>query len=370
MKNKRVRKSIQEFLTSKLFWGFRAAREREYFVENLSALMDSGIDIVSAISAIETEIKTKKMKEAIYELKEDIESGSFLWKAFQRTNLLPSHIVFLIKLGEETGKLPENLSVIAIQQQKDREIKSRLRSAMIYPAIVFFLTLVVGLGITWFVLPRLAQVFRELKVKLPFLTEVVIGVGNFLGNYGSVVVPILIILGSLVFYFLFFFSKTKHLGQATLWKLPGIGNLIRDVELSRMGYVLGTLLKSGVEMTYALDSIKEATGLRVYQVFYTHLRSGVEEGNSFRESFDGYKNSSKLIPLPMQQMIVAGEDSGRLAESLLKIGEIFGRKIELTTKNMAVILEPVLLVIVWIGVVLVALAVILPIYSLIGGLTV
>ncbi|MEK7180935.1 MAG: type II secretion system F family protein [Patescibacteria group bacterium] len=343
-------------------------KEKDYFLENLAVLLTSGMDIMTAIKAIRGEIKSKRMLKIIDTLVEDIESGSYLWRALENTNLLPSHIVFLIKLGEETGRLSENLAVVSIQQQKDRELLSKVRSAMIYPVIVFSLTITIGLGIAWFVLPRLSKVFAELKISLPFLTKGIIAIGAFLGNYGSFVVPIAIAVVLAIFYFLFIFKRTKFIGQSILLVIPGIKRLIQDIELSRFGYILGTLLGSGLLITRSLDSIYEATNLRRYQRFYRHLRDSLEDGGSFRESFDSYPETRKLLSLPVQQMIIAGEGSGRLSESLIKIGEIYEKRADTTTKNLAVILEPILLVLVWLGVVAVALSVILPIYSLIGGL--
>lgn len=343
-------------------------KEKEYFLENLAVLLTSGMDIMTAIKAIRGEIKSKRMLKIIDVLVDEIESGSYLWHALENTNLLPAHIIFLIRLGEETGRLSENLAVVSIQQQKDRELLSKVRSAMIYPVIVFSLTITIGLGIAWFVLPRLSKVFAELKINLPILTKGIIAIGAFLGNYGSFVVPIAIVFVLVVFYFLFVSKGTKFIGQAILLVIPGIKRLIQDIELSRFGYILGTLLGSGLLITRSLDSIYEATSLRRYKKFYSHLRNSLEEGGSFRDSFDSYPETRKLLSLPVQQMIIAGEGSGRLSEALIKIGEIYEKKADTTTKNLAVILEPILLVLVWVGVVAVALSVILPIYSLIGGL--
>ena len=131
--------------------------------------------------------------------------------------------------------------------------------------------------------------------------------------------------------------------------------------------LLGTLLEAGLPITQALDSLAQATEIAQYKKLYLHLRGAVADGNSFQKSFMLFKNINRLIPAPMQQLIVAGEQSGGLPTTLLKIGQLFEAKADLTTKNLTVILEPILLLIVWLGVVAVALAVILPIYSLIGN---
>jgi len=145
-------------------------------------------------------------------------------------------------------------------------------------------------------------------------------------------------------------------------------NIIQQMELARFGYLLGSLLQAGMPIVDSIRSIKETAGFYNYRKFYKYLESSVEEGNSFQRSFLEYKRIKKILPPPIQQMIITSEKSGHLSETLKKIGSVFEERLENTTKNLTVILEPVLLVIVWLGVVAVALAVILPIYGLIGGL--
>ena len=139
------------------------------------------------------------------------------------------------------------------------------------------------------------------------------------------------------------------------------------MEIARLGYLLGTLLNAGLPITHAFDSLAEATEISQYKKLYLHLSSSIGDGNSIQKSLASFKHVNRLIPRPVEQLIVAGEQSGTLAQSLLKIGQVYETKADAVTKNLMVILEPVLLVIVWLGVVAVALAVILPIYSLIGG---
>ncbi len=344
-------------------------KERDYFIENLTMMLASGMDVFYALDGIKKEIRSKPLKAAITEMEEDINSGSSLWRALENTRLLPDHVIALVRIGEESGRLPQNLKVIVIQQEKDRTFKSKIRSAMIYPILVLFLTLTIGLGIGWFILPRLAQVFSELRLELPFVTKMLIQAGNFLGDYGIVAVPAIIIGVLSIIYFVFIFPKTKFIGETILFALPVVKKLIQEVELARLGFILGTLLGAGMPVVSAFDSLYKASSLRIYKKLYAHLRDSVEEGNSLKKSFSLYaKQINRLVPITVQQMLIAGEKSAQLPETLLKIGETFEGKTETTTKNLTVILEPILLVIVWMGVVGVALAVILPIYSLIGGL--
>lgn len=345
-----------------------ANEEKDYFLENLGIMIASGIDLSSAITSIKQETKSKKMFKILGTIEAEIDSGSPFWMALEKSKLLPSHVIALIKLGELSGNLTENLKLVVTEQQKEREFASKLQSAMIYPVIVLSLTLIIGLGIAWFILPRLSLVFSSLRVELPLITKILISVGKFLGSFGILVIPLLIFLIILGVYILFFARKTKFIGESILLRLPGISKIIIETELARLGFLLGTLLKAGLIVTDALSSLASATTTEAYQKLYLSLQKSIEQGNSFESSFKLYKNTHKLIPLPIQQIIITSERSGRLPEVLMNLGQTFEDKLQTTTKNLVVILEPVLLIIIWLGVLFVALSVILPIYSLIGGL--
>lgn len=344
------------------------SKDRDYFIENLSLLVSSGMPIAGALDSIATEVRSRRMKAILASIRQDIEDGSLMWKALAKTGLFKDHTLSLIRLGEESGKLVENLKVIEIEEEKERLFRSRLRSAMMYPVFVLGVTGVVGIGIGWFILPKLALVFSQLKLQLPLITKLLIGAGTFLGQYGKYVVPCAIILIAALIYFLFFWPKTKAAGQALYFHTPGVKQLVKEVEIARFGYLLGTLLQAGLPVTQALNSLASAAEFSRYRKLYKHLATSVEDGNSFAKSFASFDHANRLIPAPIQQLIVAGEQSGNLPGTLLKIGENFEAKADIATKNLTVILEPILLVIVWLGVVAVALAVILPIYHLVGSL--
>jgi len=342
--------------------------EKIFFIENLSMLLASGMTISTAIAAIKTDLRSPRMKELVTNIEADVNAGVRTSVALEKTQLLPAQIISLIRVGEETGHLAQNLKVIVSLQHRELAFTSKVRSAMLYPVLVLGLTFVIGVGVTWFILPRLATVFGQLDVDLPLITRVLIAGGTFLGTYGIVVVPTILVLAVCAAYMLFGYPKTKAIGQNLLLLVPGVGKLVLEVEISRMGYLLGTLLASGIPVVDALSSLSRATNFQKYRKFYEFLKVKVEEGNSFQKSFSFYPGSSRFVPTPVQQMIVAGSQSGSLSDTLLKIGTLYEEKIDITMKNLTTLIEPVLLVFVWMGVVAVALAVILPVYSLIGGL--
>ena len=143
---------------------------------------------------------------------------------------------------------------------------------------------------------------------------------------------------------------------------------MRELEIARFGYLMGSLLQAGLPVTRALPLLERAAATPSYKKYYQYLSKKLQEGYSFKQSFAEHTRTAAILPPSVQQIIVAGERSGSLSETLTTVGEIYDEKVDITTRNFEAIIEPLLLVIVWVGVMAVAVAVILPIYSLVGGL--
>lgn len=338
--------------------------EKEYFIENLSLLIASGMGISSALNSISLSVKTWKMKKITKFIEDSVNAGSPLWKAFQETNFFPERVISLVRSGEEAGRLPDHLNLVTVQQHKEKVFNSRLKSALLYPGIVLFLAFVIALGSAWLILPKLVAVFNETKVALPITTQILIWLGVFFEKYGFVAVPSLIILVSFIIYLLFFNKHTKFVGDFLLFRTPNLKLLVQGIELSRFGYIFGALLQAGFQPTEALESLKQGTSYRSYAKFYNYLSEAILKGESFTVSFSNYKHSDRFIPTPIQQLIISAEKSGKLPETLIKIGVIFEEKTDSMSQDLATILEPIALIIVGLVVGLVVSGILGPIYGL------
>ncbi|HEX6462006.1 MAG TPA: type II secretion system F family protein [Candidatus Saccharimonadales bacterium] len=343
-------------------------KEREYFSENLAMLLKSGVPVGQALDALATSTHNRNMKKILDGVQGDIEAGMSLAQALERSHIMSRQTLALVRLGESSGRLIDNLQLAAQQEEKRHLFRSKLRSALIYPAFVLSLTLVVGLGVAWFLLPRLSDTFSQLGADLPLVSKIMINFGLFLKEYGIIAVPATLAGVLLIGYIAFGFRPTRRIGQWLLFSFPGIGRLIREIEIAQFGYLLGTLLDAGLPITQATNLLENATNATRYQRFYHHLGQSLSDGYSFKESLDHYKKIGKLIDPSVQQMVISGERSGSLSMVLRTIGRTYEQKADTTTNNLETILEPILLIIVWLGVMVVAVAVIIPVYSLVGGL--
>lgn len=344
--------------------------DRHLFLGQLNLLLASGMGISQALETAAAEATSAQARLLIEGMGRNVDAGTPLWRALEQAGVFSPPVIALLRVGESSGTLVQNLRVVVEQEDQERFFHARVRSALLYPVFVLSVTGIVGAGIAWFILPRLATLFSQMKIAIPLITRVLIEVGIFLGVYGHIVIPLAGIALASLLYFVFFYSRTKKYGQRFLRVIPGIGRLIQEVETARFGYVLGTLLQVGVPLPDALDALEHTTQMDAYQKLYAHLRNGIEEGFTFQHSFQTFPSSRLYIPRPVQQLVAASEQSGSLRETLGSVHAAYREKTESTSKDLAVILEPIMLVIVWLGVVFVALAVILPIYGLVGGFTV
>jgi type IV pilus assembly protein PilC len=343
-------------------------KEREYFMENFSLLLKAGVPIGETIDSLAAGVRSRAFKKALNRLNSDIDAGYGIADALERSQIASGQTLALVRLGEASGNLVQNLEIAAQQESKHHVFVSKVRSAFIYPTFVIVLTIVIGLAVAWFLLPRLADTFAQLRVSLPPISQALINAGLYLREHGVVAVPSAGAGLLFIIYVLFLAPKTKSIGRSMLLKTPGIGRLLREVEIAQFGYLLGTLMAAGLSITQALKLLSTTTGNPSYRKFYIYLAASIDNGDTFKQSMARYKKSAHLFPPSVQQMIIAGERSGSLPEVLLNLGRTYEQKSDTTTQNLETLIEPVLLVTVAGGVLLVAVAVILPIYSLIGGL--
>lgn len=354
------------------FWDYLSriglGKESNHFLENFSNLLVAGMPLADALVFVSEEIGNKTLRKIVQKMSDDIQSWFDLSEAMGNSNLFSPYVVSLVKIWQESGRLTDNISIIVDEQKKSQEMKSKVRSALMYPCFVLVLVVFVGTWVAWFILPKLASLFNGLNLELPTITKVLIASGKFLENHGALAVPSFLGLLTILFYWVFFYKKTKIIGEVFLFHCIGLKNIMVESELAKFWFLLWTLLKAGLSPLDSLNSLINASSTSRYRKFYEFLYKNMGDWFTFKQCFKLYVWSKKLIPSSIQQVIVSGEQSGVLSDTLVKLGESYAKKIEQTTKDLSVMLEPIMLIVVWIGVVWLALAVIMPIYGLIGWL--
>lgn len=341
-------------------------KERIGFVQNLATLLNAGLNLTDALKTLQVETRAKPMKKLILRVRLSVESGVPLWKSLYDQRFFSPYVIALVRIGEEAGNLSRNMEYLAAQQEKDIELRSKVKMAMIYPTIVLILVGVVVVGLGGFVLPNLIPVLHSLGGELPLTTRIVIAVSDFFTQQGLIAVPG-VMLAFVILAFLHAFTKFRVVTQWVIFKIPGIGRLAREATIARFGVILGGLLQAGVPMVEAINSLAEVTSIESYKNFYFRLRDSISQGQTFQKSFKAIGSCNRLLPVSVQQLVVVGEQSGSLSTVLLKVADIYDRKASETAQKLPIILEPMLLLFMGGLVGIIAFAIITPIYNVVGG---
>ncbi|MFH0804820.1 MAG: type II secretion system F family protein, partial [Patescibacteria group bacterium] len=265
----------------------------------------------------------------------------------------------MVRSAETTGRLDEILEYLANQLEKDYDMRSKARGAMIYPAFILSAFFAVGIGMMVFVLPQITGIFADSNVVLPITTRIFMGISDVLIKYWWALFVLLI--GAVIGYKMF--AKTES-GRRTIdtvkLRAPIIGPIFTRLYLSRFGRSLSTLLTSGVPLTHSLDIVADLVGNVVYHDLTKKTIAEVEAGASITTVF----MTSKDVPLMLSQMMSVGEQSGQLDKILIKLSDFYARELENSLNNLTSLIEPVIMVILGVAVGFLVSAIILPMYNL------
>lgn len=341
-------------------------KERMRFVQNLAMMLNAGLPLIDSLHTLLLETRAKPMRKVLQKIIDAVENGSPLWRAMEQQSFFSLHALALVRIGEEAGDLAQNMEYLALQEEKDHELKSKVKMAMIYPTIVLTIMFIIVIGLGMFVLPNLISVLYSLNVPLPFVTRLVIMFTDLFTNYGTIAVP-----GSIAGFILTIivakYTPLKVVFQWIMFRIPGIGRLASEATIARFGVILGGLLKAGVPVIEAMQSLVEVTPIIAYKRLYSQMLDHITIGDSFSKSFSSIRHSEKLLPPSVQQLVITGEKSGALADIMLKIADIYDKKASETAQKLPVILEPMLLLFIGGLVGTIAFAIIVPIYSIVGS---
>jgi len=354
--------SISDNFEGKLLLYINKIKQKDLvmFFRQFAVMIEANVTIVESLKTLVDQTKNISLQKLISDLAYDVDSGYLLSDAMaKRSDIFSEFYINIIRSGETSGKLEEVLNYLADEVEKNYDMVSKIKNAMIYP--IFIITALVGVGIFMmvFILPELISVIEESGGELPVSTRILIAVSNFLQSY----LWLVIILAIGVVFGFKYIAKTKK-GGAILDKmrisLPVFGNLFRLIYIVRFTRSLGTLLKGGVNISKSLEISGRVVKNQVYKRLINDTLKAVNDGSSIVSAFE----KSSDMPVMVTQMMAIGEKAGKLDDVLDRITEFYNKEINSTLDNLTTILEPLIMVILAVGVGIMVAAVILPMYNL------
>jgi type IV pilus assembly protein PilC len=334
-------------------------QEKMFFAEHLSLMLKGGISLGDSLDTLKKEIRSKSFKKALGDILKRVLEGESLAKSMGfHPNVFDNFFRGIINVGEESGRLEDNLKYLAVNLGKEYELRKKIKGAFIYPMIVVLLAVVIALITTFFVLPKVTNLLSMLKVELPLATKILINSAKFFQHY-----YLLITLGIILFFIILKIfikiKKVKFFIDKISLLLPFFGKIFRSTNLARFSQIFYTLLQSGIPILDALEISSRTMTNAVFQKDLAAIRLKVERGEKLSR---GLMETSKNFPLIFCQMVSVGEKSGSLEDSFLYLSNFYEREVDSFVKDLSVVLEPILLILVGVFVAFVAFAIITPIF--------
>jgi len=314
------------------------------FCKQFATMLRAGLPVLNTLEMLEGQTKRPPMKKVIQTIKKDLESGNALSKCFDKhPKIFDTVVVNLIKAGEASGKLDTFLQKIVLNLEKREKIKSQIKSALFYPAVLFSVAMLVTVFMLMNVVPTFVDMYEGMGMAddLPTPTAVIMSMSEFVRSSGGLFLLIFIIL--FVVGFKYLISKNYNVKKGwhqIMLKLPIFGNLINKSILAKVSLVLGNLNQAGVDLIESIDIAKSVTDNVVVIEALENIKKGVFSGETLTDLF----NKEKIFPATFTQLISVGEQTGSLDEMFGSVAIYYEEEFDVAVANLASLIEPIMIV--------------------------
>ena len=339
--------------------------EKMMLARNLSVMISSGLPLSRAVKNITTQTQNKAFAKVLNNILESLQSGNtFADYLAKYPGIFDELFVNMVRVGESTGNLEEVLNILAGQLEKEHELISKVKGAMMYPMVI--ITAMIGIGILMmiYVVPQITGVFKDLGADLPLSTRFIIASSNALKDHSILVFIGFFMIGIFLKLFL-----TTEVGKKTLSfisiRIPVVKDIIIKVNCARFSRIYSSLLRSGVPILEALNIISRTLTNFYYKKALVKAAESIQKGVNLSKVF--YEEKI-IFPIMVPQMIEVGEETGKTETILLKLAEFYEKEVDQKTKNMSSIIEPVLMIIIGSAVGFFAISILQPMYSVMGSI--
>lgn len=325
----------------------------------LATMVSSGLVLSDAIDILAEQQTNKTLKKSLEEISQSIKGGLTLAQTLSKyPNIFPRLYVNLIKSGEASGKLDQVLTQMAEGLEKEREFQAKVKGAMIYPAVVLSMMVVVFIIMMVFVIPKLISLYSQSTIDLPLPTKILIATSNIFTHFWWVVLIVLITAA----FSINRWNKTpegNYFFGSLLLKIPIVGQIITNVTLTNFNRTFGLLTSAGIPLLESIGIVSDLLDNPVFKKALKESYVGIEKGLPFSILL-----SNNVFPRIVGQMVKVGEETGKVDEIFFKLADYFESESDHLVKNLTVAIEPIVLIVLGIGVGFLVISIILPIYKL------
>lgn len=343
-----------------------SVQDRINFARHLSLVVKAGLPVYEGLKIIQEQTESPVLKRVVASLIGDVNSGKFLADGLERyQRLFGVFFINIVRVGESSGTLAKNLLYLANELGRQKELQSKVRSAMIYPLVILTATLGVAGFLTFYVFPKLIPVFASMNVQLPVTTMILINILNFLRNDGVYALGGLIVFIVLVRVIFKAVKSIRYFFDDLLIYIPVVADLTVSVNMVNFTRVLGLLLKSGVKIVESIEITRNTFKNLAYQKV---LREAAEETRRGVQLGAYLATKKHLFPPLVSGMVSIGEKTGNLEENLEYLASYYDEEVDMKLHSLTSLIEPLMLLLMGLLVGFVALSIITPIYSISQGI--
>jgi len=338
--------------------------DKVFLTKYLALMLKVGTDLFSAIDILIQDFESGPARRFLFETRSNLEQGKPFWSTFaNHPEYFSSVVTNLIKAGETSGNLEATLNQVSINLERDRNLQTKVKSSLVYPAILLMTSVAMVIFLVTFAVPKLGEMFLSTGQTIPVYTRIVLSSGMFLNRNIFIVFPLLIAIPIALFYYFTKTQKGKEKFASFMEKIPVARDLVEKMALERFASVLSSLIKAGMPIIEAIEVTAGAVGHPKYEaallrISKKHLTQGISMGNSFKKE--------TIFPAVVSNLLAIGEKAGHTEEILKTLSTFYETEIDAALKILVSLLEPVLLM--FLGVIVggIALSLIVPVYQLVG----
>lgn len=353
--------SVDKFFS---FLGGVKTHDKIIFAKNLSKMIEAGLPVIRSLSIMQKQARGK-FKEVLKDISENISKGETFSDSIKKYPKVFSNLfVSMVRAGEESGNIAGALRNIGDQMEKTYLLNKKIKGAMMYPAVIICLMVVIGALMMVYMVPTLTDTFVGLGVKLPLSTRIIIAISDFLRQYILFTLIALFVFGA----FLVAVLRTKN-GKRFIdtffIKAPIIGGIVKQIYSARTARTLSSLLSSGVDIVLAIGITRDVLQNSHFKAVLDEVQKTIEKGEPISAIFAKHNN---LYPLFVSEMTAVGEETGKLGEMLTNVAIYYEEEVDQKTKDMSSVIEPVIMIFIGVAVGGFAISMLAPTYSLVDAI--
>ncbi|MCL5781802.1 MAG: type II secretion system F family protein [Patescibacteria group bacterium] len=346
----------------KIFGGVKTI-EKINFARNLGSMLEAGLSLARALSVLEKQTRNKTMVGVIRGINDEVSKGMTFADALGKyPKVFPQIFISMAHAGEQSGTLAESLKIVATQMDKAYSLERRVRGALIYPTIILVIMVIIAVLMFIFVVPTLMKTFTELSVQLPPTTRFILTISNLIKNDGIFILIGLFLIAGILYWW----KKTdvgKKINHTAMLKVPVIGGLVGEVNAARTARTLSSLLSAGVDVVESINITEQVVQNVRFRSVLHKAKDAIKKGELMSKVFN-----DSIYPIFLSEMMSVGEETGKLGEMLMGVAKYYEDDVDIKTKDMSTIIEPVLMVLIAAAVGFFAVSMISPIYSLVNAI--